>query len=30
MDSLIQASMCETTKLLQEPVNDYLVELSLS
>ncbi|TWW55597.1 hypothetical protein D4764_09G0006460 [Takifugu flavidus] len=30
MDSLIRASVCETAKLLQEPVNDYLVELSLS
>lgn len=30
MDSLIRASVCEITKLFQETVNDYLVELSLS
>ncbi|XP_035525174.1 zinc finger protein 316 [Morone saxatilis] len=30
MDSLIRASVCEITKLFQETVNDYLVELSLN
>lgn len=30
MDSLIWASVCETTKLPQVLVNEYLVELSLS
>ncbi|XP_060904026.1 zinc finger protein 892 [Labrus mixtus] len=30
MDSLIRASVCEITKLFQESVNDYLVELSLN
>ena len=30
MDSLIRASVCEITKLFQETVNDYLVELSVN
>uniref|UniRef100_A0A096MBN8 Si:dkeyp-121d2.7 n=1 Tax=Poecilia formosa TaxID=48698 RepID=A0A096MBN8_POEFO len=30
MDSLIRASVCEISKLFQETVNDYLVELSLN
>ncbi|XP_034546559.1 LOW QUALITY PROTEIN: zinc finger protein 853-like [Notolabrus celidotus] len=30
MDSLIRASVCEITKLFQETVNDYLVELSIN
>ncbi|XP_041845777.1 zinc finger and SCAN domain-containing protein 21 isoform X3 [Melanotaenia boesemani] len=30
MDSLIRASVCEITKLFQDTVNDYLVELSLN
>ncbi|XP_049442177.1 zinc finger and SCAN domain-containing protein 5B [Epinephelus fuscoguttatus] len=30
MDSLIRASVCEITKLFQDMVNDYLVELSLN
>ncbi|XP_033829814.1 zinc finger and SCAN domain-containing protein 22 [Periophthalmus magnuspinnatus] len=30
MDSLIRASVCEITKLFQDSVNDYLVELSLN
>lgn len=30
MDSLIRASVCEITKLFQETVNSYLVELSLN
>ncbi|KAM9850307.1 uncharacterized protein ACBR49_007511 [Aulostomus maculatus] len=30
MDSLIRASVCEITKLFQETVTDYLVELSLN
>nr|XP_057919177.1 zinc finger and SCAN domain-containing protein 22 isoform X2 [Doryrhamphus excisus] len=30
MDSLIRASVCEITKLFQETVADYLVELSLN
>lgn len=30
MDSLIRASVCEITKLFQETVNGYLVELSLN
>lgn len=30
MDSLIRASVCEITKLFQETVNDYLVEMSLN
>lgn len=30
MDSLIRASVCEITKLFQETVNNYLVELSLN
>jgi len=30
MDSLIRASVCEITKLFQETVNDYIVELTLN
>lgn len=30
MDSLIRASVCEITKLFQDTVNGYLVELSLN
>ncbi|XP_040030019.2 uncharacterized protein LOC120817657 isoform X2 [Gasterosteus aculeatus] len=30
MDSLIRASVCEVTKLFQDMVNDYLVEISLN
>ncbi|XP_072295823.1 uncharacterized protein [Eucyclogobius newberryi] len=30
MDSLIRASVCEISKLFQDTVNDYLVELSLN
>ncbi|XP_066504528.1 zinc finger protein 623 [Hoplias malabaricus] len=30
MDSLVRASVCEITKLFQDTVNDYLVEISLS
>ncbi|XP_068596093.1 uncharacterized protein si:dkeyp-121d2.7 [Brachionichthys hirsutus] len=30
MDSLIRASVCEITKLFQETVDDYLVELTLN
>ncbi|XP_010900134.1 zinc finger protein with KRAB and SCAN domains 1 [Esox lucius] len=30
MDSLIRASVCEITKLFQDTVNDYLVEISLN
>lgn len=30
MDGLIRASVCEITKLFQETVSDYLVELSLN
>lgn len=30
MDTLIRASVCEISKLFQETVNDYLVELSLN
>ncbi|KAM4586525.1 uncharacterized protein V3H82_005347 [Fundulus diaphanus] len=30
MDSLIRASVCEISKLFQETVNEYLVELSLN
>lgn len=30
MDSLIRASVCEITKLFQETVKDYLVEMSLN
>ncbi|KAM8908915.1 uncharacterized protein AB9W97_006025 isoform 2-T2 [Spinachia spinachia] len=30
MDSLIRASVCEVTKLFQDMVNDYLVEITLN
>lgn len=30
MDSLVRASVCEITKLFQDTVNDYLVEISLN
>ncbi|TRY54736.1 hypothetical protein DNTS_031261 [Danionella cerebrum] len=30
MDSLLRASVCEITKLFQDTVNDYLVEISLN
>lgn len=30
MDSLIRASVCEISKLFQDTVNDYLVEISLN
>ncbi|KAI4819060.1 hypothetical protein KUCAC02_004341 [Chaenocephalus aceratus] len=30
MDSLIRASVCEISKLFQDMVNDYLMELSLN
>jgi len=30
MDSLMRASVCEISKLFQDMVNDYLVELSLN
>lgn len=30
MDSLVRASVCEITKLFEDTVNDYLVEISLN
>ncbi len=30
MDTLVRASVCEITKLFQDTVNDYLVEISLN
>ena len=30
MDSLVRASVCELSKLFQDTVNDYLVEISLN
>lgn len=30
MDSLVRASVCEISKLFQDTVNDYLVEISLN